>query len=363
MKKIFISLLAVAALAACSKSEVAYEAPAEISFAPVAKNITKGAVGTVTGKGTYPTTQPLGVYANYGTDAPSANADVTKYTTKFLENKKFEYDETAHAWGADESWPANGSLIFAGYAIPASGTPSGTYTYNFTSDKLTITGYTQSNETANTFDLGWFNKTPASYNYRNSANTAVPVTLSHALAWVEIQVQGEGTTITATNPWTIKSMTLNNVYTKGNAECTGKGADKAKWNTLTDLKNMTIYEGSLPITGTATVCETTSAGTVVIPQTPTAITPDDNTDTEVATLTVVYTYKSPASTEENSISMPDQTATVSLALKDASGNSISGGWKSGYKYTYTLTFKASEILIAPDYDKWEDGGNQTVVVE
>ena len=345
MKKIFISLLAVAALAACTKSEVAYEAANEISFAPVAKNITKGAVGTVDGKGTYPTAQPLGVYANYGADAPSANATVANYTTKFLENVKFAYNTTAGAWGAGESWPANGSLIFAGYAIPASGAPSGTYAYDFASDKLTITGYTQSNETANTFDLGWFNRTPASYNYRNSAN-AVPVTLSHALAWVEIKVQGEGTTVAAGNPWTIKSMTLNNVYTTGDAVCTGSGADAAKWDKQATPKSMTVFTGEQPLTTTATVCETTSAGTVVIPQTPTAV----DATTPVATLTVTYTYKSPAG-----VDMPLQTATVPLV--------VDGGWKSGYKYTYTLTFKASEILIAPDYDKWAEGGNQTVVVE
>ena len=345
MKKIFISLLAVAALAACTKSEVAYEAANEISFAPVAKNITKGAVGTVTGKGVYPTAQPLGVYANYGADAPSANATVANYTTKFLENVKFTYKETAGAWGAGESWPANGSLIFAGYAIPASGTPSGTYAYDFASDKLTITGYTQSNETANTFDLGWFNRTPASYNYRNST-TAVPVTLSHALAWVEIQVKGEGTTVAAGNPWTIKSMTLNNVYTTGDAVCTGSGADAAKWDKQATPTSMTVFTGEQALTGTATVCETTGAGTVVIPQTPTAV---DATN-PVATLTVTYTYKSPAG-----VDMPLQTATVPLV--------VTNGWKSGYKYTYTLTFKASEILIAPDYDKWEDGGNQTIVVE
>ena len=345
MKKIFISLLAVAALAACTKSEVAYEAPAEISFAPAAKNITKAANGTVDAKGVYPTAQPLGVYANYGADAPSANATVANYTTKFLENVKFTYNTTAGAWGAGESWPANGSLIFAGYAIPASGTPSGTYAYDFASDKLTITGYTQSNETANTFDLGWFNRTPASYNYRNST-TAVPVTLSHALAWVEIQVKGEGTTVAAGNPWTIKSMTLNNVYTKGDAECVGAGSNAATWKSQSGAKTMTIFTGEQALTATAAVCETTPAGTVVIPQTPTAV----DAATPVATLTVTYTYKSPAG-----VVMPDQTATVPLV--------VTGGWKSGYKYTYTLTFKASEILIAPDYAAWENGGNQTVVVE
>ncbi len=346
MKKIFFSIMAVAALAACTKSEVQYEAPAEISFAPVAKNITKGAVGTVAGKGVYPTAQPLGVYANYGADAPSANATVANYTTKFLEDVKFTYNTTAGAWGAGESWPANGSLIFAGYAIPASEKPSGTYAYDFEEDELTITGYTQSNVPAESFDLGWFNRTPASYNYRNEANTAVPVTLSHALAWVEIKVKGEGTTINATNPWTIKTVTMNKVATTGNAECIGTGADKAKWNTLSNPQSITVFTGSQPLTADATVCETENTDVIVIPQTPTAV---DATN-PVATLTVTYTYKSPAGVE-----MPLQTATVPLVVTD--------GWKSGYKYTYTLTFKASEILIAPDYDKWAEVGNQSVVVE
>ena len=341
MKKIFISLLAVAALAACTKSEVALEDPAEITFAPTAKNVTKAAL-----TGTYPEEQKLGVYANYSNDAPSANA-AANYTTAFLNNVLFSH--TGEAWGAGESWPSNGSLIFAGYTIPESGTVSGSYEYDFTSDKLTVKDYIQSTVPAESFDLGWFNRTSASYNYRNTTN-AVPVTISHALAWVEIKVQGEGTTVAEGNPWTIKSMKLNNVYTTGNAVCTGSGADAAKWSNQSALRSMTIFTGDQPLRTTATVCETTSAGTVVIPQTPTAITPEDNTDTEVATLTVYYTYKSPAG--EN---MPLQTATVPLV--------VDGGWKSGYKYTYTLTFKASEILIAPDYDKWAEGGNQTVVVE
>ena len=339
MKKIFISLLAVAALAACTKSEVALEDPAEITFAPAAKNITKAALSE-----TYPTTQKLGVYANYSNDAPSANAVVGNYTTKFLNNVTFSHNGTA--WGAGESWPSNGSLIFAGYAIPESG--SGTYAYDFASDKLTITNYTQSTDPAKSFDLGWFNRTSASYNYRNSANTAVPVTLSHALAWVEIQVKGEGTTI-GTNPWKIKSMTINNVANTGSAVCVGAGVEKAAWTPGTADKSITVFSGEQTLTGSAAVCETADTDVLVIPQTPTAITPDDNTDTEIATLTVTYTYKSPAG-----VDMPLQTATVPLV--------VTGGWKSGYKYTYTLTFKASEILIAPKYDTWMSG-TQSVTVE
>ena len=347
MKKIFISLLAVAALAACTKSEVAYEAPAEITFAPAAKNITKAAHGDVGENGengAYPTEQRLGVFANYGSDAPSANADVANYKTKFLENVLFSHNGTA--WGAGESWPANGSLIFAGYAIPKGGAVNGNgnYNYVFGEDKLTITGYTQSNDPAASFDLGWFNRTPASYNYRNEVNTAVPVTLSHALAWVEILVKGEGTTI-ETNPWKIKSMTMNKVANTGSAICIGAGAAKATWTPGTANQSITVFSGEQTLTGNAVVCETANTDVLVIPQTPTEVLTDGTLDVakSVATLTVTYTYKSPAG-----VDMPLQTATVPLV--------VDGGWKSGYKYTYTLTFKASEILIAPDYGTWENGG-------
>ena len=344
MKRIVCTIMAVAALAACTKSEVAYEAPAEITFAPAAKNITKAAL-----TGTYPTTQKLGVYANYSNDVPSNAAVVGNYSTKFLNNVLFSHN--GNAWGAGEAWPSNGSLIFAGYAIPESGTASGTYAYDFAEDKLTITNYTQSTDPASSFDLGWFNRTTASYNYRNTAN-AVPVTLSHALAWVEIHVKGEGTTI-GTNPWKIKSMTINKVANTGSAICIGAGVEKATWTPGTADKAIKVFSGEQTLTGNAVVCETANTDVLVIPQTPTNVLTDETLDVakSVATLTVTYTYNSPAGVE-----MPLQTATVPLV--------VDGGWKSGYKYTYTLTFKASEILIAPKYDTWENAtGVPPVTVE
>lgn len=359
MKKIVLTIMAVAAMTACSKSGVQYETAAEITFAPAAKNITKAAHGDISQKGTYPTEQKLGVFANYGSDAPSANAVVANYTTKFLENVLFSHNGTA--WGAGESWPANGSLIFAGYAIPEGGAinGNGTYEYDFASDELTIEGYTQSNVPAESFDLGWFNRTSASYNYRNSASTAVPVTLSHALAWVEIQVKGEGTTV-GTKPWRILSLVMNNVYNMGNAVCTGSGAGKAEWKSLSNTVGadgkeenaITIYSGTQQLTENAKVCETDGTDVLVIPQTPTEVLTNKALDVEksVATLTVTYTYDSPAGD-----SMPLQTTTVPLV--------VDGGWKSGYKYVYTLSFKANEILVAPSYNTWADGGNKNVIVE
>lgn len=353
MKKIFISLLAVAALAACTKSEVAYEAPGEIAFAPVSKNITKAAITD----GIYPTTQPIAVYAAYGNVDPETtvtNENVTNFSTAFLNDAHFTYKTVGSisAWGGGYSWPNNGSLIFAGYSKPVSGEVGTSRSYNFATDVLTINGYTQSTSTASTFDLGWYGRTPKSYNYRN-AEDAVGVTLSHALSWIEIRAYGEGTPVADGNPWQIKSITMNNVANTGNVSCTGSGVAKATWSGLGDAdEDIAILTTQKPLTTTATtVYEDVTAGTIVIPQTPTAV---DATN-PVATLTVTYTYKSPASTSENVIWMPDQETTVSLA--------VDGGWKSGYKYIYTLKFKGNEILVAPSYETWANGGDKTVTVE
>ena len=369
MKRIVLAITAVAALAACTKSEVAYEAPAEICFTPTAKNITKAAITD----GVYPTQQPLAVYAAYGNVEPETvvnDDNVSDFSTAFLNDANFTYKTVGSisAWGGGYSWPNNGSLIFAGYSKPVSGEIGTSRTYNFESDVLTINGYTQSTSTASTFDLGWYGRTAKSYNYRN-VEDAVDVTLSHALSLIEIRAYGEGTPVAEGNPWQIKSITMNNVANTGTVSCTGAGVAKATWSQLGTANNdIAILTTQKPLTKSeTTVYEDVTAGTIVIPQTPTAVdTKNPGTaDTEVATLTVTYTYKSPASTSDNVIWMPDQTTTVSLQLtdaKDKNGNPVTGGWKSGYKYIYTLKFKGNEILVAPSYEAWTEA-SQNITVE
>ena len=48
MKKLFLSLAAVAALTACSKSYIEYDEPKEISINPIAGNMTKSMMETQT---------------------------------------------------------------------------------------------------------------------------------------------------------------------------------------------------------------------------------------------------------------------------------------------------------------------------
>ena len=85
MKKIFISFVALAAIAACSKTEVQYENSGEIAFAPAVKNITKAAIS-----GEYPD-QPLRVFANYGVLEPETevtSVNINQFGTPFLNNWK-----------------------------------------------------------------------------------------------------------------------------------------------------------------------------------------------------------------------------------------------------------------------------------
>ena len=359
MKKIIISMMAVAALAACSKSEVQYEPAGEIGFAPVARNITKAALGVA--DNVYPTAQNVGVWANYdgtvnhGTTVDYANS----FKTAYIADKQFTYHTDYNMWAGVTPyfWPTNGSLVFAGYSMTAPSTAGAeaeyvgdSRDYDFETDEMTITGYTQSLDPASTFDLLWFGRTDKSYNLRNE-NGGVPVVFSHALSWITIQAKGQGTVVDSNNPWRITSLVINNVASKGDVTMVGSGANAATWENVVDAddnddnNNITVFTGNKPLTTAEAIFETTDYGTVVIPQTPTAV----NATNPVATLTVKYKYNTPAGEEI------EETSTVSLALtgiQDEEGNPVTA-WQSGIHYIYTLTFNQSEILISPTVQSWE----------
>lgn len=123
MKKILFSLCALAALAACTKSEVQYEPSGEISFAPVAKTLTKSVAGYNgdTFDGVFPTEIDLYVFANASNDAGDA------WNDPYFKNAHFEWtaaknestiDNVAangsYAGSPTRYWPNVKSLKFAG---------------------------------------------------------------------------------------------------------------------------------------------------------------------------------------------------------------------------------------------------------
>ena len=334
MKKIFFSIVAIAALAACTKSEVQYEPAGEIGFAPFTGNITK-ASGI---SGPLANTQELGIYAFWDNDGTAGTvSDFTAYNDDYLVNALFKQQTvttttgtSVTAWGgADEAypWPVNGALVFAGYTTPGDAvlTTDTAVEYALATDVMTFKNYANANE----FDLCWFGRTASSYNYR-ATGEAVPVELSHALTWITVKVYGEGTPV---GNWDITSITLANVVASGTATCDGE-TKKATWTPATTEATKTIYSGTHTISDA--VVELTN--NVIIPSIP-------------VQLTVNYTFDVQEQPKADS-------KTVSLKLNE--GNTQA--WESGVHYTYTLQFKGNEILVAPSYGEWATS-DQTVTVE
>ena len=359
MKKIFLSILAIAALASCSKSDVIFEQENEIGLLPATKNVTKIS-GT---SGTLADTQELGVWAYWDNDG-TVETNVTSYAnynSDYLVNALFAKKSGSWA-GSGEAypWPVNGSLVFAGYTtqtdnvFPLTSTEGATsVSYALSTDEMTFTNYNYDNTTE--FDLCWFGRTSASYNYRTvTTNNSVPVTLSHALTWITIKVYGEGTPV---DNWTITSMNLKNVVTKGTGTCTGTTTTTSLtnenpdgstttttvvtpattvWTAVTTTETYPIFNGSTTIDDVDNIKELSN--NVIIPSLP-------------LKLIISFTY---------TVQGQEKTEYKEVDLKLDANNTIK--WKSGVHYTYTLKFTGNEILVSPVYGGW-DTKNETITVE
>ena len=351
MKKIFFSIVALAALAACSKSEVAYEQPAEIGFVAVANNITKTPISGTT----YPTS--LDLYVNAFT---SAATDAPNYFT----NIKFTH-KANNKWGGEPSqyWPNETPLYFSGYSNSGSFVSS---SYVPSDDELTINGYNPGVETdlgAN--DLMWFPKTD-SYT-RITGKDGVVAKMYHTCSWITFMIQGDETTGTSTSTYKITSLTMKGLDLTANVVCTGN-VDLSQntlstyvvWSGNTDQSesyNVTVPDAGVSLASTYTsesskapknleTNETTTTGgnIVVIPQKP-------------GSIDLAWTYKS----YDNDI--PDSATGLSLQLTTDEDDD-DNVWEPGKHYVYTITIKANEILIAPSVAvDWVDGTPGNVTVE
>ena len=355
MKKIFLSVLAIAALASCSKFETTYEQENEIGFAPASKNITKAAM-----TGVLSSNDDMGIWAYWNgvSGIVEENAIYNNYTNPYLVNADFTL-RTNNQWGGKNQaypWPTNGALVFAGYNKPKDGTPAVSASYDgLTSNTLTFTDFEQPTDLSQTFDLCWFGKTASSYNNR-ATNVAVSVTMSHALTWITIKVKGDGTTAPENgNKWRITKATLLNVNTKGTGTCTvGDNGPSATWNSSTS-SNIIIKNSPQYLSTTASAYESTTNGIVIIPQTPVQL------EVEYEYPVSGSTYVQGKSTIDLTLNHPEANKTY----KDENGVAINEGittWLSGKHYTYTLVFKANEILVAPNYGEWATE-DKTVTVE
>lgn len=345
MKKLVIAALAIGAMAACTKSNIQYEQPEEISFQPVAKKATKAVNGAIAGNA-YPADESFNVWAWWGDSAPSDSPTYSNYGDLYINAGEFVAKDN-YNWGGSTAyyWPTSGSLVFAGYS-PARANAT-KFEYDLANQTFKVEGYTQSSDIAQTIDLMWFDAGESYLEKTIVVETpkqGVPVVFNHALSWLEFRFN---LAALAPQNWKIRKVYLKGIETK--ADFTSKDAtSKPSWTyhdaAVEELvinsveKELTVHSPSFD-----NLSDVAKKGVVVIPQ---SCAPAD------AELVIEYGLLTPATAEADVKKYIPQTVTLPLTYTENGDSNVKNEWKPGYHYIYTITFGANEILISPSVTEW-----------
>lgn len=354
MKKIFIALAAVAALAACSKVEATYEQDVEINFNPVTANRTKA---MVTGT-TFPE-ENFNVWGYYK-QIPQGRT-IAQWMASSEEQQEYIVEKpftkkSDGLWGGVSSyfWPKVGSLMFAGYYPTNPPAAEIEYTFDNSVSEMTVTDYVAGNyqttgyvdihtTTSHVEDFMYFNMTPTSYNSTTQSAVGVvgnnvDVVFRHALSWINVVLVKDVNTPEDAEI-TVHSVKFNSVLPQGDAVVDNSPdatTDEIVWTAEGTPVNVEVCpndDTSTPFVESDVVLTTTdnllNKQPLFIPQ---AMAGD---------LVVKYTI---ASTDGSKF-----TETKSINLDGLAGN---GAWQPGRKYTYTIIIGTSEILIDPTVEDW-----------
>ena len=348
MKKIFFSLVALAAIAACSKSEVEYTDLSEIAFAPVSKLSAKSAVVD----NNYPDALNMFVFANAGLDGTDDNAivDLAECTDVYLKNAEFTHrnDLATDVFGGVTPyyWPNVKSLWFAGVSKSGNINNGATPLVNFADNTITINGYApgepsptsgQTKTAAGVNDLMYF--VPCGpYSKAQNATTPIVLTMKHACSWITVKVAGNEVSGAENTTWKIKALKITNLSPSGdltvNNATTPTTVTWTESTTKTGTFGLKTATADVPLTQTPTDLLTATSA-IVIPQAP-------------ANLYVQYEYVSQPAQNEQSEIITTEEITLPLTYN---GNEE---WLPGYHYTYNLTISAEEILLEPKAETWVD---------
>ena len=323
MKRITYILMTIAVVASCTKTEISYDEPNQITFAPVAKVSTKAAVNT------YPTDLPLLVYANAGIKNTTTPTDITSFTEVYLNDSEFTHSSGVFT-NTTAFWPNVKALIFAGVSKSGNVAATNVAASFPTANTVTVTEYTQPDSGNN--DLMWFLHTTP----ETSKSENLEVTMNHACSWLVFNFKGDAVTAATASPWKVTKVVVKSVSKTGTATL----GTTASWASLSGEADYVVYndyaadENVYETKGTSLttsgVSISNSDNVVVIPQTP-------------KLLEITYEFKAPSG------NIIKETKEVSLAYADPSSD-----WVAGKKYTYDITIGAAQIKIAPTASSWGD---------
>ncbi len=377
MKKYpIIFFTAAAALAACSKTEVApvqNDTRAEITYetAPVTK-----ALGT--NQYDFEKTKVFASFAYYhkedwswGTstsDTPSLFVGTTgnkdegaliAWTGSAWRHAK--KDATTGAWVNDKTyyWPKAGKLSFFAWSLNKEdlGFPTGSdvdvtcvanmgimlQQYNVKKDK----------------NVDFLVAEPA-LNKTKNENTyvreGVPTLFKHKFTDMNFTVQVKDKEYAANGiVFTLNSIVFNNVKDQANYYQNIGGTTPAEVVETGSTKTTQTYTSTDQVVDKTTATAVTGVDQhIYIPQTFTDVNPDDDPD-KAQTVTVTYTV----TYDTDGDGTPEVTETVSVIKKI---KELTGDWGIGKKYTINLTFALDEILWDPAVEDWTDVSSEEIFI-
>lgn len=238
--KRYIYIFAALMLAACAKTEVAYDSPSEIAFAPAAEGMTKAAVEGEE----YASDLNFNVFAKTTDGVPYFN------NVSFEPGSETSEGLTVYEGNPTQYWPRTKNLVFAGYT-------GDKYDAAYDGTSLTIDGYQQSadNDLMYFFDSGEGGK-----GYNTESGIVSPI-MKHACSWITIKVTGQY----ACASWPIKKITVDGLSTSGKVVF-NNNTPGVSWPILGATENLIIFNTE------ATIETEPSAEAIVIPQTPVTLT-------------------------------------------------------------------------------------------
>ena len=329
MKKIFFALAAVAALAACSKSEATYEQDAEIAIVAVPQNITKA---MITGQ-SMPTTDLFNVWAWYkqlpaGTSIATWQADETR-DQWYVDEKPFGH-RGSNIWGGVTPyyWPKLGSLMFAGY-YPVDIKNSVEYFFDKDNNRMVFNNIPQSevndvDEDEFVEDIMYFNMTGVS-----TAAGPVAVVFRHALSWITVNVKKSEDCPKIV----IDEIKFTEVCDKGTGTVNNSVENnEIVWVPNANSEAATVFGTDVELQEEATKL----VEPLFIPQ------------VMAGDLVITYTiYSSP--TEYFT-----ETYTAALNSFKTSEAATMTKWEPAKHYTYNIEIGTSEVLIKPTVQTWDE---------
>ena len=368
-----IAAAACAALAACSKNEVApVDVDQEITYQTIE---TKSAVG-------FNKTNVFKSYAYFLESGKSWDDDYSTSASEYIKDanigyiasptnawKNVEYNGTNWIPAKTYYWPKQGSLTFFAWSMNDDKVPAITgATVSSPANKgITVTGYDITQNRNRDFLVAEIAKDKTKNETQHESEVpegtpggtpwakGVPTVFKHALSSLAFTVQtvdGEGNAkdySTEGVTFKVKSIKLTGIETTANYSQdwqNGSAASKHTWTPTGTGSPIPVFtnDSGQEVTETAKPLLVAEASdyTIVIPQT---------FSTEaleiVYTITTNYTGSDVTETVEYSTA---KSNAINLKTKIYTQD-----WKPGYLYTVAIKFNLDEILWDPSVVEWENG--------